>query len=296
MSNAVPFSQVLYMAGLNEIGHTTLVVSVFLTVLSAVAVGLRLWTRRILGNRVGVDDWLILVSWFIFLGFSGNILVGVYTCGGGQVYTSEEEARKKLVQYLQSSYAIAPLYAVNVTTVKLSILFLYRRLFPIPSFQRANMGVMVFCFVWFVIAIIGDIFYCIPIQRFWDPAVPGSCFDFPVYFLIMEVVDLLLDVIIIGLPMKIILGLPLSLRKRLAVVGIFLLGAFVIVTGAVRIAYVYQRSRQLLVLPQASFWSVVNLGTAIVCACLPICRPSLAQFVALRRMWFQSTPDKHEGH
>ena len=218
-----------YKLGLNQVGYSTLVVNIFFIVLSIAAVGLRISTRRMLGNKLGLDDWLAIVSVFVFMGFCGDVLVGVYTYGGGQVYLNELEAQEKLVQYMKSEYAIPSLYAVNVTLVKMSILCLYHRLFAVSSFRRINYGVGTFCLVWFVAAFIGDLLYCRPIRQFWDPTAGGSCFNFPNFFLAMELIDLLLDVVIIALPLKTISGLHLSLRKKLALLGIFLLGGLYVI-------------------------------------------------------------------
>ncbi|KOC18278.1 hypothetical protein AFLA70_59g003510 [Aspergillus flavus AF70] len=274
-----------YKMGLNQVGYSTLVVSIFFIVLSIAAVGLRIGTRRMLDNKLGLDDWLIIASVFVFLGFCSDILVGVYTYGGGQVYLDELEAQEKLIQYMKSEYAIPSLYAANVTLVKMSILCFYHRLFSVSSFRRINYGVGIFCLIWFVAAFIGDLLYCIPMRQFWDPTTDGSCFNFPNYFLVMELIDVLLDVVIIALPLKTISGLHLSLRKKLALLSIFSLGGFVIVTGAIRIAYVYKPGDQLLSLAQASLWSVINLGVAILCACLPIYRPWLPNFGKLSSIW-----------
>ncbi|KAA8651300.1 uncharacterized protein ATNIH1004_000181 [Aspergillus tanneri] len=268
MSTAVTAPIAPYMYGLNKVGYATLVVSIFFMALSVASVALRLWTRRIKNNKLGIDDWLIIASVFVFFGFCADVLVGVYTYGGGQ-----------------SEYAIPALYAVNVTLVKMSILFFYRRVFAVAGFRRINTFVMAFCMVWFVAAVIGDLLYCIPIQRFWDPSAGGSCFNFAAYFLAMELVDMLLDVVIIALPVNTILGLHLSLRKRLALLGIFLLSAFVVITGAVRIGYVYKPGDQLLSLAQASLWSVINLGVAILCASLPTYRPLLPKFESFGSMF-----------
>jgi hypothetical protein len=225
MSAAASTPPAPYMDGLNQIGYATMVVSVFFIVLSVVAVGLRLWTRRTKNIKFGVDDWLIVASVLIFFAFCGNVLVGVYTFGGGETYTDPLEAERKEVQYLQSEYAIPPLYGLTVTPIKLSILFLYHRIFAVTSLRKVINVVIAICLVWFVAAEIGDLLYCVPVQKFWDPTIEGSCFNFPAYFLAMELIDLLLDVAIICLPIKTVLRLHLSLRKRLAVLGIFLLGA-----------------------------------------------------------------------
>lgn len=246
-----------YMYGLNEIGYASLVACIFFMLLSIIAVALRLLTRTTKNIGFGADDWLTIASLVVFLAFCANILVGVFTVGGGQEYSDALEAEKKLTQYLQSEYAIPPLYAVNATTVKLSILCLYRRIFSVASFRRLTSIIAAVCLLWFLAAVIADLLYCIPIRHFWEPFGEGSCFNFAAFFLAMEIVDLLLDVVIICLPIRPILGLHLSLRRRLALLAIFLLGALwvleyklqsiehanmssVIITGAIRIYYVYR--------------------------------------------------------
>ena len=212
--------------GLNQIGYTTLVISVFFLVLCIIAVSLRLWTRMIIKVSFGIDDWLITASGFIYAGFCANILVGVFTIGGGQTYADPSVKAQKETHYLQSEYVIYVLYGLNITAIKLSILFLYLRIFgSVDSFRKAAHAIIAICLLWFVAAITGNILYCRPVQRFWDSTVQGSCFDFATFFLIMELADMIIDAAIIGLPMKTILGLRLSLRKRLGLLGIFVLGA-----------------------------------------------------------------------
>jgi uncharacterized membrane protein YuzA (DUF378 family) len=210
---------------LNQVGYSTLVVCVFFMILSTIALVLRLWTRRIIQVQLGVDDWLIAISVFMFWGFCANILVGVYTIGGGETYADPSEEEQKMVQYLQSEYSIFILYALNVTLIKLSILFLYLRIFgTVNSFRRLAYIILALCLLWCTAAMISNILYCIPIRKFWNPPVQGSCFNFPIFYLIVELIDILLDVIIIGLPLKTILGLQLSVHKKLALLGIFVLG------------------------------------------------------------------------
>lgn len=214
-----------YKLGLNHVGYATLVVCIFFIILSTIAAALRVWTRVVKRAKFGIDDWLLIASVILFFLFCANILVGVYTLGGGQMYIDPLELASKSQQYLKSEYAIPALYAINVTTIKLSILFFYRRIFETPSFLRNNTIIIGICSVWFVVAIIGDLLYCIPMATFWNPKVQGKCFNFALYFLVMELVDMLLDIAILCLPLKIILGLHLPLRNRLGIIGIFLLGA-----------------------------------------------------------------------
>ncbi|KAL2849434.1 hypothetical protein BJX68DRAFT_267282 [Aspergillus pseudodeflectus] len=77
--------------------------------------------------------------------------------------------------------------------------------------------------------------------------------------------------------MPMIRNLQMSLREKIALSAIFLLGAFVLVTGAVRISYAYNPGDAQLALDLTAMWSVINIGTGILCACLPTFPPLLAK-------------------
>lgn len=119
---------------------------------------------------------------------------------------------------------IGPVYTLAVSLIKFSIIFLYRRLFAVQSFRRVSMIVGIVCFVWMVVGIVGGFLYCIPMQSFWNPIVEGHCFSYDIWFMAMEIIELLLDVVILCLPLRMIAGLHLPMRKRVMLSGIFLLG------------------------------------------------------------------------
>ncbi|KAL4765909.1 uncharacterized protein BDW70DRAFT_155561 [Aspergillus foveolatus] len=261
--------------GLNDIGYATVVVTILFLVLTGLAVGLRLSARQIKRVSLGLDDWFVLLSAVLYFGFCANTLVSVYTFGGGQVYLDPQERQRKYVAYMKSTYAVPPLYGFTVTPIKLSMCFLYRRIFPVQILRQVIYAIIAICLAWFVAAIISSFLYCMPIRYFWDKTVDGHCFNFSVYFLVIELVDMLIDLAIIGLPIPTVLRLHMSLRKRIAVASIFLLSAFILVTGTIRIVYLYNPGDDLLPLARAALWSTINLGVAILCACLPTYPPLL---------------------
>ncbi|PLB53961.1 hypothetical protein P170DRAFT_504826 [Aspergillus steynii IBT 23096] len=267
-----------YPMGLNQIGYTTVVVTILFLTLSVIAIGLRVKARHLKRASLGPDDWFSLASTGFFFAFCANIMVCVFTRGSGQVYQDPAESERQKVMYLKALYAITPLYVVDVTLVKLSILFLYRRIFSNCESRRTNSFVIAICLFWFSIAVISGLLYCRPIRQQWDPHAGGDCFDFSLYFLIMTLADLVIDIVILSFPIPPIIRLRLPLRKRVAVAGIFLLGAFVLVTGAVRISYVYRHGERHVAHADAILWSVINLGIAIICACLPTYPPLLSLF------------------
>lgn len=67
---------------------------------------------------------------------------------------------------------------------------------------------------------------CTPFESNWDPLVPGSyCrFSVPAMALASAVFNLSADLVIFGLPQRIIWGLHTTWRKRLGVSVVFLVG------------------------------------------------------------------------
>ncbi|KAL8742730.1 MAG: hypothetical protein Q9184_008207 [Pyrenodesmia sp. 2 TL-2023] len=89
----------------------------------------------------------------------------------------------------------------------------------------------------------------------------------------MAIVEIFIELTILILPIRELYQLQLSLKKKLLCSLIFALGGFVIITGIVRIAKVYQPSGTDVDLTQGDIWLNVHLGTTIICACLPTYRP-----------------------
>ena len=59
-------------------------------------------------------------------------------------------------------------YSTTATVVKLSILFLYRRLFITRTFKLVTLFVGALCMLWFIIGNMVDIFQCRPIGAAFD--------------------------------------------------------------------------------------------------------------------------------
>ena len=65
---------------------------------------------------------------------------------------------------------------------------------------------------------------CIPVAKFWDPTIAGTCINFNIFFLVNSIIETILDFVILVLPVPMILGLQLSRHNKVVLSGIFLLG------------------------------------------------------------------------
>ncbi len=125
----------------------------------------------------------------------------------------------------QSLYTLDPLYALTVVTTRLSILYLYRRIFAVPSFRQLSLVVGIACIIWWIANTIVFLVTCMPIQKSWDPQREGHCYNFDEWFIGISIIDIILDTVILALPIKMVLGLQLSSQRRISLCFIFLLGS-----------------------------------------------------------------------
>ncbi len=130
----------------------------------------------------------------------------------------------KLVVYLKVLYTGAPLYALTIIFTKLSLLVLYHRLFPVRSMTYICLAVGTTVVAWGLTTTIMGIFLCNPIQKVWYPQTPGVCFDLGQFYYGVQIPNIVTDVVILALPIRPILTLPISRSEKMVLSMIFGLG------------------------------------------------------------------------
>lgn len=117
-------------------------------------------------------------------------------------------------------------YALTITSVKLSLLSLYRRIFGTEDFRRKSLIVGAACIMWFLAESCAGILQCRPFHAAFDPELlfTDHCIDLQAYYWGVTAANFALDIIIICLPIREVWQLQLTLRQKLGLVGVFLLG------------------------------------------------------------------------
>lgn len=124
----------------------------------------------------------------------------------------------------QTLYTGSFLYTGCITCIKLSILSLYKRLFPVKPMINAVHLVGFLVILWcFGVCLVGAL-TCIPVKKLWDPTVPGGCIDLPKFYYGLQVPNIVTDFIILVMPMKLVWDLPISRVQKMLLSGIFVLG------------------------------------------------------------------------
>ena len=66
---------------------------------------------------------------------------------------------------------------------------------------------------------------CKPVQYNWDKSIEGHCNGENIAYLVAGIVNLTIDTFIVVLPMPLVFNLQMILSKKIAVAGMFSLGA-----------------------------------------------------------------------
>ena len=124
-------------------------------------------------------------------------------------------------------------YMVGTTSIKVSILFLYRRLAGslTNKFVYSVWACMAFCIASFVAFLLAVLFTCSPADR------NNNCNNEGAILVAATAVSTIQDLIICLLPIFLIQNLQMPKRQKLALIGIFGLGVITSVCGIMRTYY-----------------------------------------------------------
>lgn len=122
------------------------------------------------------------------------------------------------------SYVYETMYTISIALTKYSILLFYSRIFTERSFRIALRVSFVLVTLWLVSIEITVLAECQPISGLWDFTQAARCIDLQEFFVGSGVPNVLLNVLIVGLPIPMIWTLEIDRKYRWALSGVFALG------------------------------------------------------------------------
>jgi len=194
----------------------------------------------------------------------------------GLTVVTDYVSAKQFNDLLKIVYITEILFVYVISAVKLSVLYFYRNIFATKSFLQLSNVFVALCLSWLLVMTFLLVFQCHPIHDLWNyPDGLAHCMPTGRLLLGFELSNLLLDVCILCLPIYMVRRLQLSTKKKVMVSALFLLGAFVCVTCIVRLHYLYdpKHPQDTRSQPNVFNWSIIELGFAIISACLPLYGP-----------------------
>ncbi|TDZ18583.1 Satratoxin biosynthesis SC1 cluster protein 4 [Colletotrichum sidae] len=247
-----------------------------LLVLATVFVGLRFWARWTVGFNYGLDDWAMVVG-LIFTFVAGGLNYAMIAQGLGRHASTLSTAQQ--VEFLKLLLAFECIYVTAVMFIKISLLLMYRRIFPSRGFKISAMVLGGVTIAWWISIVLVCVFQCTPVAKAYMPWIDGTCIDLKGSFIGNAIPNILTDVAILCLPIGQVWRLQATLVQRLSLCFMFLLGGFVLFASIYRFTTImqFQLTDTTWTLATACTWCVVECACGVISACLPTLRPLMVK-------------------
>ncbi|MCJ1379156.1 hypothetical protein MMC17_002256 [Xylographa soralifera] len=265
----------------SQLGISVIVISVVFELLAIIAVILRIWSRRIQGTALVLNDFAILAALLFTTGLVAIIILSVAWAGEGQAFENvppQDQGRIFMTFVFET-----PVWGAANTLVKISILHLYVTIFPSPTFRKICYAMMAVSTVYYVGMFLETFLLCMPFVYNWDKTIEGTCGNQTLALLMIGSTNLIIDAIIVVLPLPLLWRLQLPIWKKIGLLAMFSLGAFTCVVTLLRIIkieYINLADTDptisgALIAP----WSILEPTIGIINSCFPTIRPVLHKYI-----------------
>jgi hypothetical protein len=134
----------------------------------------------------------------------------------------------RLLYIARISWIVYFIYDARLFLTKLSVLLFMRRVFPKnASGTWFSVGLWIAHFInvaWLVGVVFGTIFLCNPIEKSYNPSIPGQCGSKSSLYIGSAVPSVLIDLIILILPLPKLWNLHADRGRRVGLIVVFTFG------------------------------------------------------------------------
>ncbi|KAK5662939.1 hypothetical protein OQA88_6351 [Cercophora sp. LCS_1] len=256
------------------LGPTITGLAIAMTILSLVAVGLRVYVRFKLIKAA--DDYIILATWVVAAGFA--VVTIIQTKWGLGLENIGDLPEENVFNFGLIQYVGAPFYILSILGFKLVLLFSYLRFLPKGAYRMLCIAVIVACIMFHLAFLLVQLNLCQPVAKQWDTTITdGSCLPGVAVYTSMASITIVFDVVVMLLPFPILMKSQIQKRKKAVLLGLFALGMFITIIQIVRIQTIsrlvnYTDSAPLIL------WSVIENNLGIIVTCVPTLSPLFKYF------------------
>ncbi|KAK7994649.1 hypothetical protein PG991_016237 [Apiospora marii] len=245
--------------------------------LALVFLAQRLYTRIVFDGGLQWDDGETDIQSNVFGQATQLILVYEFAAAIEGVHGWELPI-PKYESFLLLSWVSPPLYVLAGSFAKMSLLVVFLRLAPSGWFKVCSWATVGLVLTHTVVLIFVMIFSCHPLRKSWDvsiPATEGSCIDVVKLYFATAIANIITDLILFVLPIRLILQLRMPKVQKIGVAIIFTFASATVVTSIVRCAYLPMllgNADQSWVIAQPSLWAIIEANLIIICGSTPTLR------------------------
>ena len=265
--------------------------------------------------RMALDDYLILAT--LLVGQPSTILIdrGLIPNGlGRDVWTLSFDQVTAFGKYF---YWVEICYFAQLSVLKLTFLYFYKRIFPGRMIQRIILATIVFSILYGIVFVVVAVFQCRPISYYWtkwDGEHTGRCIDINALVWANAATSIAVDLWMLGIPLSQLVHLKLSWSKKAGVVIMFCLGTlYVILRSSICLHTDHYCSATVISIIRLQFlitfartqnpmwdqqnitkWSAIEIAVGVVCSCIPSIRVILVR--VLPRTFSSSNDSKRQNY
>ncbi|KAH8682956.1 hypothetical protein BGZ60DRAFT_467347 [Tricladium varicosporioides] len=194
----------------------------------------RIASRFAILKRIGLDDWTIIVATILA---TGNIVLAGESVRLGTGKHKQAIPKANVIPAGIYRFATRVIYFLISGTIKLSVCFLYLRIFP--TLKKHVLALIAFIAACTIAQELCTVFQCVPVAGVWDTTTyPNArCIDNVAFSYSAAALSVLTDIWTLILPIPTVWGLQILLRKKLVLVGMFSLGMIACIAGIIRMAF-----------------------------------------------------------
>ncbi|KAF4980331.1 hypothetical protein FZEAL_3648 [Fusarium zealandicum] len=142
---------------------------------------------------------------------------------------------------------------------------------------------------------------CTPMNKFWqitpDPGTVCKPTNSPVYVLVVVIPNILTDIYLLSIPLPLLWGVNISVRRRLTLMVLFSGALFIMMAGTIRAVTILTSGAEGAV--SGSAWACRETFVAIIVTNLPIIQPLLrkgANMIGLSVLFSRQTKSASQSH
>ncbi|KAL4757703.1 CFEM domain-containing protein [Aspergillus foveolatus] len=244
------------------------IVGIIVAIVSVILRG----TYRILAGQLGLDDYTICAA----------LLVAAAICGVG--FPLKDHGLGKNIwtvpfsdisETLKLFFIEEVLYTICTALIKLSMLFLYLRLFPNALLRKAVFVSLAITSLWAIGSFLAQVLSCKPISYYWnqwDGEHEGRCTSHNALLLAHSIINIFLDILVIALPMPVLVKLQMSIEKRVGMCLMFAVGLVVTIISILRLVETVgfnDTTNPTKDFVPVGVWSLLEIDVGIMCSCMP---------------------------
>ena len=245
---------------------------------------LRLYVRIFQTRSAGIDDWLALIAIPPAIALTATVSLAASHYGWSQhiwdfQYPGVDPG--KLIGERAISWASQMLYVWSSSLTKLSILYFYRRIFTSTYMRRIVVSTICFVLVYFMACFLMLLLECRPLSLYWHMLVlpqgtGGTCVNEGDLIVPAGIVNALIDLVILIIPLRSVLRLRLRWSQKLQVLAVFMAGALVCASSAIRVAATWTTIEETYDVTWAGYlvwmWIGIEVDVGLICASVPACK------------------------